>query len=179
EARRRLREEITLLWRTADLRAVAVSPLDEVRTALAFFDETLFGAVPRVLRAVDAALDGAEGRGRRRSAAAAPATDAGASDSGRTGTRPPLVPAFLRWGSWIGGDRDGNPTVTAEVTERTMRIHADHVLRGYEAVATRLSSTIAASTAGRDGAAAATPAARALTTRLARDAELLPETDRV
>ena len=69
EARRRLREEITLLWRTADLRAVAPSPLDEVRTALAFFDETLFGAVPRVLRAVDAALDGAEGRGRRRSAA--------------------------------------------------------------------------------------------------------------
>ena len=171
EARRRLREEITLLWRTADLRAVAPSPLDEVRTALAFFDETLFGAVPRVLRAVDAALDGAEGRGRRRSVAAASAADAEASDSGRTGTRPPLVPAFLRWGSWIGGDRDGNPTVTAEVTERTMRIHADHVLRGYEAVAARLSSTIAA--------AAPVPATRALATRLARDAELLPETDRV
>ena len=102
--------------------------------------------MPRVLRAVDAALDGAAGRGRRRSEAAAPAADAEASDSGRTGTRPPLVPAFLRWGSWIGGDRDGNPTVTAEVTERTLRIHADHVLRGYEAVATRLSSTIAAAT---------------------------------
>ena len=51
---------------------------------------------------------------------------------------------FLRWDSWIGADRDGNPSVTAEVTERTLRIQADHVLRGYEAVATRLSQTLAA-----------------------------------
>jgi phosphoenolpyruvate carboxylase len=174
DARRRLREEITLLWRTADLRALAPSPLDEVRTALAFFDETLFGVVPRVLRAVDAALDD-DGRGRARARGAGPGD---AADSGRTGTRSPRVPPFLRWGSWIGGDRDGNPSVTAEVTERTMRIHADHVLRGYEAVATRLSGTIAASvpdgSAGRDS-----PAGRALSTRLARDAEMLPETDRV
>ena len=49
---------MTLLWRTADLRSVAPSPLDEVRTALAFFDETLFGAVPRLLRSIDGALDG-------------------------------------------------------------------------------------------------------------------------
>ena len=63
DLRRRLREEITLLWRTADLRSVAPSPLDEVRTALAFFDETLFGAVPRLLRAVDAALDDPASRG--------------------------------------------------------------------------------------------------------------------
>ncbi len=76
-----------------------------------------------------------------------------------------------RWGSWIGGDRDGNPTVTAEVTERTMRIHADHVLRGYEAVATRLSSD------DRRGDAGPARPARSRT-RLARDAELLPETDR-
>ncbi|HEY8990152.1 MAG TPA: phosphoenolpyruvate carboxylase, partial [Candidatus Limnocylindrales bacterium] len=57
DARRRLREEITLLWRTADLRATAVSPLDEVRTALAFFDETLFSVVPRLYREADTALD--------------------------------------------------------------------------------------------------------------------------
>ena len=160
DARRRLREEITLLWRTADLRSVAPTPLDEVRTALAFFDETLFGVVPRLLRAADAAVDEA-GRG------------AGSGESGdadRTGTRPPRVPAFLRWGTWIGGDRDGNPGVTAEVTERTVRIQADHVLRGYEAVATRLSQTIAATVVD------AVP--QALVTRLARDAELLPELDR-
>ena len=160
DVRRRLREEITLLWRTADLRSVAPSPLDEVRTALAFFDETLFGAVPRLLRAADAALDDA------RLASPREATDAGGS-----GTRPPRVPAFLRWGTWIGSDRDGNPAVTAEVTQRTLRIQADHILRGYEAVATRLAQTVAAS-------APAEAVPRPLATRLARDAELLPELDR-
>ncbi|MFL5712953.1 MAG: phosphoenolpyruvate carboxylase [Chloroflexota bacterium] len=161
EVRRRLREEITVLWRTSDLRVVAPTPLDEVRTAMAFFDATLFTVIPRLYRALDAALDG-PGTGR----AAAPA-----SDTGRTGTRPPRVGAFLRPGSWIGGDRDGNPGVTAEITERTVRIHADHVLRGYEAVATRLMQTVAA----------ATPpdrVARPLASRLARDAEDLPEADR-
>jgi phosphoenolpyruvate carboxylase len=160
DVRRRLREEITLLWRTSDLRFVAPTPLDEVRTALAFFDETLFAVVPRVLRAADAALDD------RQRAGAGEATDAGA-----TGSRPPQVPAFLRWGSWIGSDRDGNPAVTAEVTERAMRIHADHILRGYEAVARRLSQTLAA-------ASSPERVAKALTTRLARDAELMPELDR-
>jgi len=160
DLRRRLREEITLLWRTADLRSVAPSPLDEVRTALVFFDETLFGAVPRLLRTVDAALDDLPS-----------AMSGEAADAGRTGTRPPRVPAFLRWGSWIGSDRDGNPAVTADVTERTLRIHADHVLRGYEAVATRLSQTVAASETSD-------APDRPLALRLARDADLLPELDR-
>ncbi|HUP54768.1 MAG TPA: phosphoenolpyruvate carboxylase [Methylomirabilota bacterium] len=174
DTRRRLREEITLLWRTADLRASSVSPLDEVRTALAFFDETLFSVVPRIYRAADAALDRAtDGRtsaGRPRSATARNAPHE-ATDSGRTGTRPPRTAPFLSWDSWIGGDRDGNPTVTADITERTLRIHADHVLRGYEAVATRLAQTIAAVTPPDRVAAS-------LTARLARDADLLPDLDR-
>ena len=159
DLRRRLREEVTLLWRTADLRIVAPTPLDEVRTALAFFDETLFGVVPRLYRLADAAIDG-------------PAPAGGeATDADSTGTRPPRVAAFLRWGSWIGGDRDGNPAVTAEVSEGALRIHADHVLRGYEAVARRLAQTVAASV---EPDAVSQP----LVTRLARDAELLPELDR-
>jgi phosphoenolpyruvate carboxylase len=154
EIRRRLREEITLLWRTSDLRSVAPEPLDEVRTAMAVFDATLFTVVPRLYRATDAALD------------------PGGADAGpRTGARPPRVPAFLRWGSWIGGDRDGNPFVTADTTERTMRIQADHVLRGYEAVASRLMQTVSAATSGDR-------VPRSLASRLARDAEELPETDR-
>jgi phosphoenolpyruvate carboxylase len=169
DVRRRLREEITLLWRTADLRASAVSPLDEVRTALAFFDETLFTVVPRVYREADAALDG--GVQARRVADGAGSGPAEATDTGRTGTRPPRTRPFLAWESWIGGDRDGNPAVTADVTERTLRIHADHVLRGYEAVATRLAQTIAAVTAAEQ-------TSRPLAGRLARDAELLPDLDR-
>ncbi|MEA2607783.1 MAG: phosphoenolpyruvate carboxylase, partial [Chloroflexota bacterium] len=160
DVRRRLREEITLLWRTSDLRLVAPTPLDEVRTAMAFFDATLFLVVPRLYRAVDEALDAESGR--------APGP---ASDSGRSGTRPPLVGAFVHWGSWIGGDRDGNPEVTAEITGKTLRIQADHVLRGYEAVAIRLMQTVAAATS-------ADRVARSLASRLARDAADLPETDR-
>jgi phosphoenolpyruvate carboxylase len=163
DVRRRLREEIALLWHTQDIRQAGLSPLDEVRTVLAFFDETLFSLLPRVVRALDAAMDGAgDGAG----------FDAGgASDSGRSGTRPPLVPAFLRWGSWVGGDRDGNPSLTADLTEQTLRIHADHVLRGLEAVATRLMQTIAATVADE-----ALP--RSVESRLARDAETMPDLDR-
>jgi phosphoenolpyruvate carboxylase len=171
DTRRRLREEITVLWRTADLRAMAVSPLDEVRTALAFFDETLFSVVPRLYRAADAALDPASSATRRAEGRPAMAGEGEATDAGRTGTRPPLASPFLSWESWIGGDRDGNPSVTAEITDRTLRIHADHVLRGYEAVAGRLSQTIAAATPPER-------VSRSLVTRLGRDAELLPDLDR-
>ncbi|HET9082874.1 MAG TPA: phosphoenolpyruvate carboxylase [Candidatus Limnocylindrales bacterium] len=147
EIRRRLREEITVLWRTSDLRSVKPEPLDEVRTAMAVFDATLFQLAPRLYRGVDATLD---------------------ADSG---TRAPRTPAFLRFGSWIGGDRDGNPAVTSELTGHTLRIQADHVLHGYEAVALRLMQTESATTPHDR-------VARPLATRLARDAEELPETDR-
>ena len=147
EIRRRLREEITVLWRTSDLRSVKPEPLDEVRTAMAVFDATLFQLAPRLYRTVDATLD---------------------ADSG---ARAPRTPAFLRFGSWIGGDRDGNPAVTSELTGHTLRIHADHVLHGYEAVALRLMQTESATTPHDR-------VAKPLATRLARDAEELPETDR-
>ena len=147
EIRRRLREEITVLWRTSDLRAVKPEPLDEVRTAMAVFDATLFQLAPRLYRAVDATLD---------------------ADSG---VRAPRTPAFLRFGSWIGGDRDGNPVVTSDLTGHTLRIQADHVLHGYEAVALRLMQTESATTPHDR-------VAKPLATRLARDAEELPETDR-
>jgi phosphoenolpyruvate carboxylase len=147
EIRRRLREEITVLWRTSDLRAVKPEPLDEVRTAMAVFDATLFQLVPRLYRAVDTVLDAESGR------------------------RPPRTPAFLRFGSWVGGDRDGNPVVTSELTGHTLRIQADHVLHGYEAVALRLMQTISATTPHDR-------VAKPLASRLARDAEELPETDR-
>ena len=207
EIRRRLREEITILWRSSAVRRLAPSPVDEVRTALTFFDETIFRAVPRVYRAFDRALDrvgavpsggagpsggavpsGGTGPNGSTAAeastpperAAAPATaempahsddDVLAGDAGLTGTRAVRIAAFLRWGSWIGGDRDGNPTVTAELTRSTPRIHADHVLRGYEAVATRLLATIAAYVPFSQ-------VQPALEARLARDADALPETMR-
>jgi phosphoenolpyruvate carboxylase len=119
EARRRLREEIDLLWRTSALRSQAMQPLDEVRSGTAIFDETLFRLAPSVYRSLDLALQG---------------------DS--SGAAVPQAPAFLRFGSWIGGDRDGNPFVTATVTEQAARIQADHVLRALENAATRIGRSL-------------------------------------
>jgi phosphoenolpyruvate carboxylase len=135
EVRRRLREEIDLLWRTSALRAVAMQPLDEVRAAMTAFDETLFGVVPALYRSLDRALSG-------------PA-------SGRVAS---AAPPFLAFGSWIGTDRDGNPFVTAEITKQTAGIQAEHVLRALENATERIGRALTvhagAPTAGPDMAKA-------------------------
>lgn len=118
-ARRRMLEEIETLWRTAPLRAQKPSPTDEVRTVMSVFDETLFTTVPHVYRRIDDALRG---------------DDSGASE--------PVVPAFVRVGSWVGGDRDGNPFVTASVTREASQIASDHVLRGLERALERIGRTL-------------------------------------
>ena len=101
EIRRRLREEISLLWRTSALRMERPSPLDEVRNALLFFDESLFVVTPRLYRALDRALDRAPWVRREHAGAVrgGPATD-----SGRTGTRPPAVACLPALGL-LGGLR--------------------------------------------------------------------------
>ncbi|WP_253871913.1 phosphoenolpyruvate carboxylase [Actinomadura rupiterrae] len=140
ETERRMREEIDLLWRTALRRHTQMDPLDEVRTAMAAFDETIFRVVPRIYRTLDAALD-----------------------DGRTGTRPPRVRPYLRFGSWIGGDRDGNPYVTAQVTREAVMIQSEHVLRALATMATRIGRELTVSdftTRASDGLRAALGAAR-------------------
>lgn len=140
----RLREELVILWRMAEGRQGPPTPLDEVRTALAFFDSTLYSLVPAVGRSLRAAVTCPDG--------------------------PPAIPAILRWGSWIGGDRDGHTGVTAAVTEDAARIAADHVLRGHEAVATRLMQTVAVQVPTGDLDAT-------LRSRLLDDAEAFPDLD--
>ena len=115
EARRQLREEVDLLWRTAQLRVAGMTPLDEVRTVMTAFDETLFRLAPAIYRAFDHVLAGPS-----------------------SGLVPSAVPAFLRFGSWVGADRDGNPSVTAAVTREAATIQADHALRALEAACTRI-----------------------------------------
>jgi phosphoenolpyruvate carboxylase len=121
EIRRKLREEIDLLWLTSPLRDKAMEPIDEVRTVMAAFDETLFVVTPVLYRALEEAR-----RGRTDAAQAASVLPA------------PAVPAFLRFGSWVGADRDGNPFVTAQVTRETAVIQADHALRALENATTRI-----------------------------------------
>ena len=115
EARRGLREQIDLLWRTSQLRVTAMDPINEVRAVMAVFDETLFRVVPTVYRELDRAL--------------------ATTESGRVA---PPVHAFLRFGSWVGADRDGNPFVTARVTREAASIQADHILRALENATTRI-----------------------------------------
>jgi phosphoenolpyruvate carboxylase len=119
ETVRRLHEEIDLLWRTSALRNQAMQPLDEVRSGASVFDETLFRLAPAVYRALDMALQG--------------------EDSGSVA---PQAPAFLRFGSWIGADRDGNPVVTAAVTERAAGIQAEHALRALENATARIGRSL-------------------------------------
>ncbi|WP_091707070.1 phosphoenolpyruvate carboxylase [Microbacterium sp. cf046] len=114
-AERRMLEEIDTLWRTAPLRPEKPSPTDEVRAVMAVFDETLYTAIPHVYRRVDDALQG-------------PAA----------GGRAPVVRPFVRVGSWVGGDRDGNPFVTASVTRKAAAIASEHVLLGLERTASRI-----------------------------------------
>ena len=114
ENERRLLAEIDGLWRTSPLRTVTPTVLDEVRTVMAVFDATFFDVFPRVYRRLDDWLQ-----------------------AGAAGARAPVVRPFIRLGSWIGGDRDGNPNVTPDVTRAAAVLASEHVLTALEAAARR------------------------------------------
>jgi phosphoenolpyruvate carboxylase len=116
---RRMIEEIDTLWRTAPLRAEKPSPTDEVRSIMEVFDETLYTAIPHVYRRLDDALQGPG-----------------------AGSRAPIVRPFVRVGSWVGGDRDGNPFVTASTTRKAAAIASEHILLGLERSASRIGRTL-------------------------------------
>ena len=99
---------VLTLWQTRMLRPVRLSVVDEVANGLSYFDATFLRELPRLyadledrLADGDPALEGCE------------------------------LPAFLRVGSWIGGDRDGNPFVTADVLERALAMQAAVALGFY------------------------------------------------
>jgi phosphoenolpyruvate carboxylase len=119
ETVRELHEQIDVLWRTSQLRVKAMDPIDEVRTVMTAFDETLFRVVPALYRSMDHAVAG-EG----------------------SGSTPTEIPAFLRFGSWVGADRDGNPFVTARVTREAATIQAEHVLRALTRVTERIGRSL-------------------------------------
>jgi phosphoenolpyruvate carboxylase len=106
-----LRRAVLTLWQTNLLRRTKLTVLDEVANGLSFYDYTFLHEVPRLHCALEDRLQ---------------AEDA----TGDTGAGAELA-SFLRMGSWIGGDRDGNPFVTAEVMRGTLRLQATRVLRFY------------------------------------------------
>jgi phosphoenolpyruvate carboxylase len=102
-----LRREVLTLWQTNLLRRTKLTVLDEVANGLSFYDYTFLREVPRLHCALEDRLQ-----------------------AGEQGTREGLA-SFLRMGSWIGGDRDGNPFVTAEVMRGTLRLQSSRILRFY------------------------------------------------
>src|SRR5215212_6764429 len=101
-----LRRAVLTLWQTNLLRRTKLTVLDEVANGLSFYDYTFLHEVPRLHCAIEDQLNAADGKQEE-------------------------LASFLRMGSWIGGDRDGNPFVTAEVMRGTLKMQSSRVLRYY------------------------------------------------
>jgi phosphoenolpyruvate carboxylase len=102
-----LRREVLTLWQTNLLRRTKLTVLDEVANGLSFYDYTFLREVPRLVNALEDRLE-----------------EGGEQAAGE-------LASFLRMGSWIGGDRDGNPFVTADVMRGTLRLQSSRVMQFY------------------------------------------------
>jgi phosphoenolpyruvate carboxylase len=106
----KLESQIQILWKTDEVRVQRPQVRDEIKNGLLYFHECLFQAVPTTYRYMEQAIERTYGK-----------------DSS-----PALrVPSFMRFGSWIGGDRDGNPNVKPETTALALRLQARAVLLEY------------------------------------------------
>ncbi|MFB4390890.1 MULTISPECIES: phosphoenolpyruvate carboxylase [unclassified Pseudomonas] len=119
QIRERLRRLIAEAWHTEEIRRTRPTPVDEAKWGFAVIEHSLWHAIPSHLRKVDQALSEA------------------------TGLHLPLEAAPVRFASWMGGDRDGNPNVTAAVTREVLLLArwmaADLFLRDIDYLAAELS----------------------------------------
>jgi phosphoenolpyruvate carboxylase len=104
----RIRRLVATLWQTRILRAVKLGVRDEIENAIAYFHYTFIDAVPGIVAEVEDALAALPGEGA----------------AGE-------MPALMGIGSWVGGDRDGNPFVTAEMLEQAFRRQGEVILEHY------------------------------------------------
>ena len=102
-----LRREVLTLWQTNLLRRTKLTVLDEVVNGLSFYDYTFLHELPQLHCALEDRLNKEEGG------------------------EPGELASFLKMGSWIGGDRDGNPFVTADVMRGTLRLQSSRILNFY------------------------------------------------
>ncbi|MGW8959995.1 phosphoenolpyruvate carboxylase [Paenibacillus sp. NPDC055715] len=108
QVRENLLNEVITLWQTDELRDRKPTVLDEVRNGMYYFHETLFHVLPDVYQELERCLGKYYSEQKWH------------------------IPTYLRFGSWIGGDRDGNPSVTAHVTWETLRMQRKLALREYQ-----------------------------------------------
>ena len=104
----RIREEIVVLWQSDETRDRRPTVMDEVRNVLYFFETTLFRLVPQIYRALENAL------------------------AERYPSEVFVIGPFLRYGSWVGGDRDGDPNGVVDLIEEAIREEKERVLRHYK-----------------------------------------------
>ncbi len=102
---RQLDNTVELLWRTDALRHVRPAPLDEIKMGVYYLDEVLYDALPELYSEFEELL--------------------------HTAYPHLTVPPFLRLGSWIGGDQDGNPFVSGETLLTALHLHASHIISHY------------------------------------------------
>ncbi|OXM87034.1 phosphoenolpyruvate carboxylase [Paenibacillus rigui] len=107
QLRKKLLGEVITLWQTDELRDRKPTVIDEVNNGLYFFDETLFDVLPEVYQELERCLHKYY-----------------PEESWH-------VPTFMKFGSWIGGDRDGNPSVTSKVTWEALTMHRKLALQKY------------------------------------------------
>ncbi|MGE5369057.1 MAG: phosphoenolpyruvate carboxylase, partial [Chloroflexota bacterium] len=96
-----LRARVQQLWQTELLRESRLTVRDEIENSLSYYRSTFLREIPKLYAEIEAKLDGLR------------------------------VPPFLRMGAWVGGDRDGNPNVTAESLATAMRMQCETALRFY------------------------------------------------
>lgn len=101
---RRLKESVAMLWQTDELRLSRPEVMDEARNALYFLDELAQGPLASILDELEHVIE-------------------------EIGAELPIDATPLTFGTWIGGDRDGNPFVTPEVTLRVLSLQRDHAIR--------------------------------------------------
>ncbi len=141
----RLSELIELLWQTSELRARRPRPVDEAQNVLYYLGQLADHAVPMLLEDVDAEL------------------------RERLGLQLPFGVSPLRFGSWVGGDRDGNPSVTPAVTTAVLELQHRRAVRRLVALMDELISALSNSTA-------IVAISEALGESLRADKDALPET---
>lgn len=121
EALEKLETQVQLLWKTDEVRAHSMGVMDEIDSGLFYFPLSLFHATTRVYRNFEHALRDVYGE---------------------TALETISIPTFLKFGSWIGGDRDGNPNVTPETTAMAVRQQAITIMQAYLERMTSLSSQL-------------------------------------
>ena len=142
---RRIAGEIVARWQSDQLRIHKPTVIDEVKYGRFYMETTLLDVVPGIYRDIEAALE--------------------ETYFDRDWTLPPL----LRFGSWIGGDRDGNPYVTPAITVEAVRLLQEALLQHYVGRIERLSRALSPSTR-------TVPISSELARSLEADAHALPDT---